>query len=165
MGPDPAPRLDPEPFPQDTSPGNQRHAKQAPAEITHNDRSPFPTSRSPFMILLDPASIDSWHAHVYFDADSRDAAWALRKVIDEQLDARVQLGRFHERPVGPHPMWSYQLAFDGSQLTPVLGWLALNHGALDVFVHPNTGDALRDHRDCAVWIGRSHQLRLEALFG
>ena len=26
---------------------------------------------------LDPSLIESWHAHVYFDADSRDAAWRL----------------------------------------------------------------------------------------
>ncbi len=116
------------------------------------------------MTLLDPASIDSWHAHVYFDASSRDAAWALRETIEAQLGPRIQLGRFHERPVGPHPMWSYQLAFGAEQLTAVFGWLALNHGALDVFLHPNTGNALRDHRDSAVWIGRSHTLRLE-VFG
>ncbi|HEX3635214.1 MAG TPA: DOPA 4,5-dioxygenase family protein, partial [Paraburkholderia sp.] len=28
---------------------------------------------------------------------------------------------------------------------------------------PNTGDALRDHRDAAVWIGHSHELVLSAL--
>jgi DOPA 4,5-dioxygenase len=42
----------------------------------------------------------------------------------------------------------------------VVGWLALNHGTLDVFVHPNTGDPLHDHRDAASWIGSSHQLSL-----
>ena len=47
----------------------------------------------------------------------------------------------------------------------VVGWLALNHGALDVFVHPNTGDQLRDHRDCAIWIGRSYELDLRAVGG
>ena len=36
---------------------------------------------------------------------------------------------------------------------------------LDVFVHPNTGDELRDHRDCALWLGRSHALNLAALAG
>jgi DOPA 4,5-dioxygenase len=30
-------------------------------------------------------------------------------------------------------------------------------------VHPNTGDALRDHRDSALWLGRSHTLNLAAL--
>jgi aromatic ring-cleaving dioxygenase len=114
---------------------------------------------------LPPSIIESWHAHVYFDAGSRDAAWSLRQVIDTELAGRIELGRFHEKPVGPHPMWSYQLAFAAGDFTPVVGWLALNHGALDVFVHPNTGDELRDHRDCALWLGASHVLNLAALDG
>lgn len=112
---------------------------------------------------LDFFTISSWHAHVYFDATSRDAAWALRGVIETALAEQVEIGRFHERPVGPHPMWSYQLAFAPGQFAAVVGWLALNHGALDVFVHPNTDDELRDHRDCALWLGRSHVLDLQAL--
>ena len=73
--------------------------------------------------------------------------------------------RFHEKPVGPHPLWSYQLAFPAASFSHVVGWLALDHGALDVFVHPNTGDELRDHRDCALWLGRSYALNLVALAG
>ncbi len=114
---------------------------------------------------LHPSIIESWHAHVYFDGASREAAWALRETINTELAGRMEMGRFHEKPVGPHPMWSYQLAVPPASFSQVLGWLALNHGALDVFVHPNTGDELRDHRDCAVWLGRSYALKLEALAG
>ena len=110
-----------------------------------------------------PSSIADWHAHVYFDAATRDAAWALRELIGVELAGRVQIGRFHEKPVGPHPMWSYQLAFDADQFAHIVGWLTLNHGALDVFIHPNTGDELRDHRDSALWLGKSHTLDLNAL--
>jgi DOPA 4,5-dioxygenase len=117
------------------------------------------------MSLLDTGAIESWHAHVYFDASTREAAWALREVIAAQLGDRVSLGRFHERPVGPHPAWSYQLAFASAEFPDVVAWLALNHGALDVFVHPNTDDELRDHRDSALWIGRSYQLDLRAVGG
>ena len=116
------------------------------------------------MTPLDPATtIDSWHAHVYFDAPRRDAAWALREIIVTALAGLMEMGRFHERPVGPHPMWSYQLAFAPAQFAVVVGWLTLNRGALDVFVHPNTGDELADHRDRALWLGRSHALNLAAL--
>jgi DOPA 4,5-dioxygenase len=115
------------------------------------------------MPTLEPSTIDSWHAHVYFDASTRDAAWALRGIIEAQMAGRIEMGRFHEKPVGPHPMWSYQLAFAAAEFSHVVSWLALNHGALDVFVHPNTGDALRDHRDSALWLGRSHTLNLAAL--
>ena len=117
------------------------------------------------MDLLNVDAIESWHAHVYFDASTRDAAWALREVIAAHFGDRVELGRFHERPVGPHPAWSYQIAFAPGRFTEVVAWLALNHGALDVFIHPNTDDMLRDHRDCAIWLGHSHTLNLAALDG
>ena len=53
--------------------------------------------------------------------------------------------------------------FAPKEFADIVGWLALNHGVLDVFVHPNTDDELRDHRDCAIWLGHSHQLNLAAL--
>jgi aromatic ring-cleaving dioxygenase len=115
------------------------------------------------MSARDPASITSWHAHVYFGAESRDAARAFLEVIATELASRVQIGRFHEKPVGPHPAWTYQLAFDAPEFAHVVGWLALNHGALDVFIHPNTGDPLSDHRDAALWLGKSYPLNLQAL--
>ncbi len=117
------------------------------------------------MAFLDVTSISSWHAHVYFDPASRDAAMAFREAVAAQFGDRIALGRFHERPVGPHPQWSYQLAFGVDEFAQVVGWLALNHGALDVLVHPNTGDQLRDHRDSAIWIGRSYALDLRAVGG
>ncbi|PXW23852.1 DOPA 4,5-dioxygenase family protein [Paraburkholderia caballeronis] len=117
------------------------------------------------MTRPDLAEIRNWHAHVYFDAATRDAAWALREAIEARFPRELQMGRFHERPVGPHPMWSYQLAFEPAEFTTIVAWLALHHGALDVFVHPNTSDALRDHRDCALWIGRSYPLNLSVLGG
>jgi aromatic ring-cleaving dioxygenase len=117
------------------------------------------------MAHIDVLCITSWHAHVYFDAASRDAAWEFRDVVTRQFGNTVDMGRFHEREVGPHPRWSYQIAFGPAEFADVVGWLALNHGALDVFVHPNTDDELRDHRDSALWLGRSHQLDLRAVGG
>ncbi len=114
-------------------------------------------------VILPPSLIESWHAHVYFDAERREAARALRTVIETELAGQIELGRFHDRPVGPHPIGSYQLAFPAAGFAAVVGWLVLNHGTLDVFIHPNTGDALRDHRDCALWLGRSYPLNLAAL--
>lgn len=115
------------------------------------------------MAHLDIARIRSWHAHVYFDASSRDAAWGLRESVVAHFGDKIAMGRFHERPVGPHPRWSYQIEFPPSGFAEVVSWLTLNHGKLDVFLHPNTDDELRDHRDSAVWIGKSYELNLEAL--
>jgi len=115
------------------------------------------------MTILDINQIKDWHAHVYFNAASRDAAWHFREAIDRRFGSTVQIGRFHERPVGPHPQWSFQIAFSPDRFAELVGWLTLNHQALDIFMHPNTGDALRDHRDSAVWIGHSYDLVLSAL--
>jgi DOPA 4,5-dioxygenase len=103
--------------------------------------------------------ITDWHAHVYFDAATRDPAWALRERIEKEFE--IQMGRFHERPVGPHPMFSYQVTVRNEQIGPFISWLALNHGDLIAFIHPNTGQDLEDHRDRAVWIGKSVPLVLD----
>jgi DOPA 4,5-dioxygenase len=117
------------------------------------------------MAYLDASCITSWHAHVYFDSGSRDMAAQFRGAATAQFGERIEMGRFHEREVGPHPRWSYQIAFAPAQFSEIVSWLALNHGALDVLVHPNTDNELRDHRDSAIWLGRSHQLDLRAVGG
>ena len=106
------------------------------------------------MANLEVSLITSWHAHIYFDANSRDDAAKFREVLAAQFGDRVQLGRFHEREVGPHPKWSFQIAFAPAQFSE-----------LDVFAHPNTDNQLHDHRDSAIWIGRRHELDLRAVGG
>ncbi len=108
---------------------------------------------------METPQITDWHAHVYFDAATRDAAWALRERIEKEFD--IQMGRFHEKPVGPHPMFSYQVTVRPEQIGAMISWLTLNHGEQIVFIHPNTGQDLEDHRDRAVWIGKSVPLVLD----
>ncbi|GHD57942.1 DOPA 4,5-dioxygenase [Thalassobaculum fulvum] len=103
--------------------------------------------------------IQGWHAHVYFDAATRDAARALYERIPGRFPD-AELGRFHERPVGPHPMWSYQIAFKPEQFGEIVPWLTLNRGGLDVFVHPNSGDARADHSAHVMFLGESYPLDL-----
>ncbi|MBX6476336.1 DOPA 4,5-dioxygenase family protein, partial [Pseudomonas syringae group genomosp. 3] len=51
------------------------------------------------------------------------------------------------------------------QLADVTLWLALNRDGLVVFLHPLTGDELRDHTDHAIWMGAVRPLDLSALTG
>jgi DOPA 4,5-dioxygenase len=111
--------------------------------------------------MKDTAAITGYHAHVYYDAESKPAAAALRAAIEATFD--VRLGRWHDRPVGPHPRWSYQIAFAPARFAEIVPWLALNRGGLTIFLHPETGDALADHRDHAIWLGDKAELDLEAL--
>ncbi|MGE0313027.1 MAG: DOPA 4,5-dioxygenase family protein [Lautropia sp.] len=102
-----------------------------------------------------------WHAHVYFDADTVDIANEVCERAARELP--VARGRMHHRPVGPHPAWSCQLAFGPDAIGLLTAWLTLHRRGLTVFMHPDTGDALPDHRDRAVWFGESRVLDLDAL--
>ena len=104
------------------------------------------------------SDIHGYHAHVYYDAESKDAATALRETIEASFGTRM--GRMHDRPVGPHPCWSYQVAFEPALFGSLVPWLALNRGDLVVFIHPETGEELEDHRDRAVWLGAKLELNL-----
>jgi DOPA 4,5-dioxygenase len=107
------------------------------------------------------ATITGYHAHVYYDARSRPVAEQLRTAIAERFE--VELGRWHDRPIGPHPSASYQIAFRPEQFALLVPWLAVNRQGLTVFVHPQTGDAQADHSAHVIWLGESQQLSLAAL--
>ncbi|MBX8492199.1 DOPA 4,5-dioxygenase family protein [Pseudomonas cichorii] len=100
--------------------------------------------------------VQGYHAHIYFDARTIGLARALCEAATAKFD--VQMGRVHERLVGPHPDWSCQLAFGHSQFADVMLWLALNRNDLVVFVHPLTGDELKDHTEHAIWMGEIRPL-------
>ena len=102
--------------------------------------------------------ITGYHAHVYFDADTVEKATALCAAARDRFG--VVMGRVHERPVGPHPMFSCQLAASIEQFGALLPWLALNRDGLIVFAHPETGDDLADHRDHGIWLGTGLELEL-----
>ncbi len=108
-------------------------------------------------------TIQGWHAHVYFDAASLERATAVCSAAARVLP--VVQGRIHQKLVGPHPAWSCQLAFEPSALGEVVAWLTLHRQGLTVFVHPETGDMLADHRDRALWMGESRTLDLTAVGG
>jgi aromatic ring-cleaving dioxygenase len=106
-------------------------------------------------------AIKGYHAHVYYDAASKAAAGALRDAVEKAF--AVELGRWHDAPVGPHPCGSYQIAFAPELFATLVPWLALHRGELTVFVHPDTGRALADHSAHVIWLGESRALNLDAL--
>ncbi len=102
--------------------------------------------------------ITDYHAHIYFDADTVNQARTLCEAAAETFG--VAMGHMHERPVGPHPMWSCQLSATPQQFANLLPWLTLNRDGLIVFCHPGTGDHLTDHTEHAIWLGTGLELDL-----
>lgn len=105
--------------------------------------------------------IRGYHAHIYFDAQSLDQARALCEEAARRF--ALKMGRVHQRPVGPHPDWSCQLAFRPELFGELIPWLALRRQGLVVLIHPITGNDLRDHRDHAIWMGAVRPLDLSGL--
>jgi DOPA 4,5-dioxygenase len=121
-----------------------------------------PNRRAPRKRTAAAPRITGWHAHVYYDpAASRSVAGKLRAAIARRFRAR--LGRWHDRPVGPHPQAMYQVAFPPELFAELVPWLMLNRAGLTVLVHPETGDAYADHTAHALWLGKPVGLDVEYL--
>ena len=100
---------------------------------------------------LPPAAIASYHAHVYYEPATRKSAAAVRTDLIARFP--VRLGRWRDKPVGPHPVPMFQVAFEPALFAEFVPWLMLNRRGHPVLVHPNTGDDLADHRDYPLWLG------------
>ena len=108
------------------------------------------------------APILSYHAHIYYDpVASRGAAEALRQRVGERFS--VQLGRWHDLPVGPHTASMYQVAFAAEVFASFVPWLMLNRSGLTVLVHPNTLAPRDDHLVHALWLGPPLPLKEDVL--
>jgi DOPA 4,5-dioxygenase len=105
-------------------------------------------------------AFSSYHAHVYFDESTTEQA--------RELCARaaalfgVEMGRVHQKPVGPHPRWSCQLAFDADRFDALIPWLEAHRAGLTILVHGRTGNGFVDHTTNASWLGEPVELNLSA---
>ena len=106
--------------------------------------------------------LGGFHAHIYFDETSAEAAMALCKTAATKFG--VKMGHMHERPIGPHPMPSCQLTCSPQQFAALLPWLMLHRGNMSVLCHGQTGNHLEDHTRNSFWLGEAVDLNL-AVFG
>lgn len=100
-----------------------------------------------------------YHAHVYFDQFTTQRAQALRESIERKFN--LEIGRFHQKLVGPHPSWSFQIKFTESDFGEFVQWLLHNRKDLTIFIHQCSGDNLKDHTENVCWLGKSQNLNLE----
>lgn len=104
------------------------------------------------------AQIKNFHAHVYFQPEQADQAKAFCEKAGELFPIKV--GTFHHKPVGPHPVWMCQLTVENETIGEFIPWLALNRNGLVMFIHPDTGEHLKDHTEHAIWMGEIMTLDL-----
>jgi len=108
-----------------------------------------------------PIKIDGYHAHVYYNTETRDRAQQLRGTIAATLGVEVR--ELSDEPRGPHPVPQFRFTFTTAQFEKVVPWLMLNRDNLDVLVHPLTDNSYDDHSRYAVWLGTPVELRLNTM--
>lgn len=109
---------------------------------------------------------DPYHAHVYYDGDTRAVAQRLHQELNDMLASGalpnlVLVGKMHDKGVGPHPKPQYEVQFLASALPSIVPLLKAT--GLTVLVHPLTDDDLADHTTLADWIGEPLSLDVSVL--
>jgi DOPA 4,5-dioxygenase len=108
-----------------------------------------------------PIKIDGYHAHIYYNTETRLRAEQLRETIATTLGVEVR--ELSDGPRGPHPVAQFRFTFTAAQFENVVPWLMLNREGLDVLVHPLTDNSYDDHSRYAVWRGAPVALKLNTM--
>ena len=107
-----------------------------------------------------------YHAHIYYSAEQRAAAEALRdwfvSLTEADEEPRILfVGRMADTGVGPHPIPQYEIHFLEQSRAAVVA--AIEATGLRALIHPLTDDDLADHTTLAHWIGEPVELDLSVL--
>ena len=105
--------------------------------------------------------VKGYHAHVYYNAESKPAAAQLRETLADKF--KVEPGVMSDEPRGPHPISQFAVIFETPEFQEVVPWLMLNREGLDVLVHPLTESSYDDHSKNALWLGTPVPMKLEIL--
>ncbi len=107
-----------------------------------------------------------YHAHIYYAADERPRAAALRERLraarpGDPLSALRFVGALRDQKVGPHITAQFEIHFE-ERLLPVVE-AELTRAGLRALIHPLTLDDLGDHTFLGRWIGEPVELDLGVL--
>jgi len=105
--------------------------------------------------------VKGYHAHVYYNPETKPAAEKLRGTIIGKF--KVEPGVLSDEPRGPHPISQFNVIFETPEFDSVVPWLMLNRDGLDVLVHPLTESSYDDHSKNALWLGTPVPMKLEIL--
>ncbi len=102
------------------------------------------------------------HIHIYFSDATESTAKDVYKKLQQHPNV-LSVGRFHPKPVGPHPVRQFQIMVKPDILEDFLLWLDTIRNGLDVFIHPLIDDDLLAHTKLVRWLGNPHTLNLDRL--
>jgi len=130
-----------------------------------NPPGPKSTAYDRFPPPIDPSN-NGFDFHVYYmQTDLAQAKFAqeLHERVRREFP-ELRIYKFWDKPVGPHPTAMFEVnTFDPHQTGALFSWLVVNRGPCSVLIHPNTGDAFKDHTELQSWIGKPWPLRTDIL--
>ena len=105
-----------------------------------------------------------FHAHIYFNAGSRDQAEALQKKAQHEISNwTLGISKLIDRAVGPHPVPMFEIDFFESHLGEIVSWLYSSRGELNILIHRDQTPETPEHTTNAIWIGIPQKLDLSKL--
>lgn len=109
---------------------------------------------------------DPWHAHIYYDRQSWEAAELLHQQLSDMLAdgavaGLVLVGQMYDRAVGPHLQPQFEIQFYESAVPRITE--ILEAAGLTSLIHPLTDDDLADHTTLAQWLGKPLPLDVSVL--
>jgi len=107
-----------------------------------------------------------YHAHLYYVAETRDTAEAVRRRLLDSMAAGdiprlLFVGQLKDGKAGPHPIPQFEIHYTKQALPAILR--VIEASGLTALVHPLTDDDLADHTTLAHWIGTPIELDLSTL--
>jgi DOPA 4,5-dioxygenase len=107
-----------------------------------------------------------YHAHLYYVAETRDTAEAVRRRLLDSMAAGdiprlLFVGQLKDGKAGPQPIPQFEIHFTKQALPAILR--TIEESGLTALVHPLTDDDLADHTTLAHWIGTPIELDLSTL--
>ena len=107
-----------------------------------------------------------YHAHIYYSAEERPVAVALRDSLRaadaaDPLSKVLFVGELRDQKAGPHITSQFEIHFE-KRLLPHVESRLLASG-LRILIHPLTLDDLGDHTYLGRWIGEPLELDLTVL--
>jgi DOPA 4,5-dioxygenase len=103
-----------------------------------------------------------YHTHIYYDPTStRTVAEGVCAALGEHF--QVEIDGFRDTPIGPHPIANVLVIFKPDQFEHVVPYLMVHRDGLNVLVHPLTEDAVEDHTDFVMWLGKPIERKIDTL--
>lgn len=104
----------------------------------------------PHILYIFP--MKKFHAHIYFNALTRENALTLSSKVLSQGYSGVKIIKIYDHKAGPHHLPMVEMHFTEKVKDQMLSFLQSHHENLSILIHEDSGDDFKDHLN-PQWVG------------